>query len=149
MEAAQDFHLWSWLDQVEGIEVDLAEWLITERTLLVSRSDRPPRKAPVEISTPREQELFIESLHAALLEGGLLDEQEPAGWYEARLAQERKAARIQRYLQGPSIPTDKSLIALLVSVTTGPRLDTLLDLAAEARAARVRDRRAARDSRKS
>lgn len=142
-------YVWDWVNRwASDDKMALIDELAGRREELTSREDRTQPTKPVEIPVPPEQERFIESLHAALLDGGLLEDEEPAGWYEARRGQERKAERIQRYLQGKCIPTDKSLIELLVGVTRSAQLETLLELAAEARTARVRDRRAARSSRR-
>ncbi|MFD9000733.1 hypothetical protein ACFV0T_07095 [Streptomyces sp. NPDC059582] len=139
---------WAWVDKLardhEG-RSSIQEWIRRRDELAIGKA--PAQHAePVAIPVPAEQMRFIEALRKMLQDNGLLNEPPPADLWEWRRAQSRQAQRIQRYLSGEYIPADESLARLLAGIVDGHQLDSLGEMASEARAARVRDRREARNA---
>lgn len=141
---------WAWLDLLDRSHpqwASIMDWM--HRRASLADEMRPTLTAdPVTIPVPPEQQVFIESLRQALQSSGLLDARPPAGYWELRRVESRLEKRLQRYLNGECLPTESSLFMLLDGTVDPREYDNLLHLSDEARAARVRDRRAARHARK-
>ncbi|MEU0759608.1 hypothetical protein ABZ351_08030 [Streptomyces microflavus] len=144
--------VWSWINRLprdhEGRRL-ADQWRARYQRLardVVGKRRVGPRAARVDIAVPPEQQDFIKELKDLIGKTGLEDEL----W----LLLGSFSFRVERYLGGESIPTDESCWALTERLASFvPSLDRLdvarrLMLSAEvARAARVRDRRIAREGR--
>ncbi|WP_461712113.1 hypothetical protein [Streptomyces sp. DSM 41013] len=147
-------HPWDWIDRLpqqhEGRRL-ADEWLARYRRVSQQvRRDRGPliKVAPVGIRIPEEQQIFIAELRGLIEMTGLKTQM----W----LLFGSDATRVERYLAGEAIPTERSCLMLDNRLSPFfPEGDIppvgvrLWNAAQSARAGRVRARRLARESKAS
>jgi hypothetical protein len=139
---------WDWIDRLTDSpeKATTREWMRRRDVLQGENVWAADRAKPITIAPPPEQIRFVEYLRAGLevngLLGGIYGENDWNGDLTVLVVSPQ---RLQRYFAFKELPTERSFRAIAAALEEwGGDVLELHSLWSQARAARVRDRRAAR-----